>query len=255
MDTFTEELVVRKNSSTDTMKFVVSLLAILAVPAILILLGVTVNVYFIIVAVCAAFFALYGAYYLVTGLYVEYEYAVTNSNITIDKIIAKRSRKRIISVDIKRFNTLKKFNDSDFSKKSYRKIFKASITPEGEDVYGAEMHLDKFGGECLLLFSPSEKVMEAMKPHLKNAIKLELFKNSARKNTSNKKTSTPVPESKTSNTATDNAKETKKSDTKNSKPENGETKNSNVQEKPTTKESVGEVSTQKKSNSKKNKKK
>ena len=209
MDTFTEELVVRKNTSKDTMKLIIYLLAIFAVPAILILLGVTVNFYFIIVAICAVFFAFYAAHYLVTGLYVEYEYAVTNSNITIDKVIAKRNRKRIISVDIKRFNTLKKFKDGEFSKKSYRKIFKASITPNGEDVYGAEMHLDKFGGECLLLFSPGDKTLDAMKPYLKNTTKLDLFKNTGKKSASKAKSGNSKTEPPKNENSESSAKEAK----------------------------------------------
>jgi len=187
MDTFTEELVVRQNTRKDIAKLAVYLLGIFSVPAIFILLGLTVNGYFIIVAICAAFFGIYGSYYLVTGLYKEFEYAVTNSNITIDKVIAKRNRKRVISVDIKRFNTLRKFKESECDKKTYRKIFKASITPDGSDVYAAEMHLDKFGGECLLLFSPGETTLEAMKPYLKNTIKAEMFKNAAKANTASRK--------------------------------------------------------------------
>ncbi len=180
MDTFTEELVVRKNSKKDIAKLASYLLGIFSIPAVFILLGLTVNGYFIIVAICAAFFGVYGSYYLVTGLYKEFEYAVTNSNITIDKVIAKRNRKRVISVDIKRFNSLKKYKESGCENKSYRKVFNASITPDGSDVYAAEMHLEKFGGECLLLFSPGEKTLEAMKPYLKNTIKAEMFKNSAK---------------------------------------------------------------------------
>ena len=135
---------------------------------------------------CAFFFAVYASYYLVTGLYVEYEYAVTNSNITIDKISGKRSRKRIISVDIKRFNTLAKLKDSDVSNKNYRKIFKASITSDGDDVYAAEMHLDKFGGDCLLLFSPNQKTIDAMMPHLRNNIRLQFKKAGIEKTKNNK---------------------------------------------------------------------
>lgn len=173
MDTFTEQMVLRQNTAKDRIKLATYLLGIFAVPAIFVLLGVTVNGYFIIVALCAFFFAIYGSYYLVTGMYIEYEYAVTNSNITIDKIIAKRNRKRIISVDIKRFNTMKKFKESDFEKKNYKKVFKASTTPNGDDVYGAEMHLDKFNGECLLLFSPDEKTLDAMRPYLKAAARIK----------------------------------------------------------------------------------
>ena len=225
MDTFTEELVVKKNTSKDIAKLVIYLLAIFTVPLIFILLGITVNGYFIIVALCAAFFAVYGSYYLVTGLYKEFEYAVTNSNITVDKVIAKRNRKRVISVDIKRFNSLKKLKDSDFAKKDYRKIFKASITPDGDDVYGAEMHLEKFGGECLLLFSPGEKTLDAMKPYLKNTIKAEMFKNSTKKTTAKKPTAETV---KKSEVKTTDKSENSKSDTSSkSQSENNNASNGN----------------------------
>ncbi|MBQ3969483.1 MAG: hypothetical protein II685_03225 [Clostridia bacterium] len=197
MDNFTEELVVRKNTGKDYSKLAVYLLAIFAVPAIFILLGITVNFYFIIVAVCAFFFAIYGSYYLVTALYTEFEYSVTNSNITIDRVIAKRSRKMVISVDIKRLNTLKKLKDGGFADKPYKKIFKASITPDGDDVYASELHLDKFGGDCLLLFSPGEKTLEAMKPYLRSNIKAELFKTGTKKPSANR----------TSKTSNNNARE------------------------------------------------
>ena len=176
MDTFTEQLEVRKNSPKDIIKTIIYLLLIFLAPGLCLLLGAVFNQYFYVVAICAFFFAVYGSYYVVTGLYTEYEYAVTNSNITIDKIIGKRSRKRIISVDIKKFSTLAKLKDCDLTKKSYRKIFGASITPNGDDVFAAEMHLDKFGGECLLLFSPNQKTLEAMLPTLRNNIRLDLRK-------------------------------------------------------------------------------
>lgn len=202
MDTFSEELVIKKNDRKDIAKLVLYLLAIFSAPALFLLLGSLVNPYFVIVAICAFFFAIYGSYYLVTGLYREFEYAVTNSNITIDKVIAKRNRKRVISVDIKRFNTLRKYKESDVAKKKYKKIFNASITADGDDVYAAELHLDKFGGECLLLFSPSEKTLEAMRPYLKNTIKLELFKSNAKKSVNaNKKTE---PEKQEKSSAKDN---------------------------------------------------
>ncbi len=176
MDIFNEQLVVKKNATADWVKTICILILLLLIPAVFIILGIFVNFYFIIVALCAFFFVLYGSYYLLTGMYLEYEYAVTNSNITVDKVIAKRNRKRIMSVDIKKFNTLKKLADSDFKQKRYKKIFKASITPDGDDVYGAEMHLDKFGGDCLLLFSPDDKTLEAMRPYLKATARTDLKK-------------------------------------------------------------------------------
>ncbi|MBQ1388673.1 MAG: hypothetical protein IIY78_03510 [Clostridia bacterium] len=178
MDLFNEQLVIRKNNSKHIMKLIIYLMLIFTVPTVLFFMGLNGigTRYFVVVAVCAFLFGIYGSYYLVTGLYVEYEYAVTNSNITIDKITAKRSRKRIISVDIKKLNTLRTLKDADIDHKSFKKIFKASVTETGNDVYAAEMHLDKFGGDCLLLFSPNEKTLNTMKPFLRQNVKAELIK-------------------------------------------------------------------------------
>ncbi len=178
MDSFTEQLVIRKNNSKHIMKLIIYLLLIFTVPAVLMLMGLNGigTHYFVIVAVCAFLFAVYGSYYLVTGMYVEYEYAVTNSNLTIDRITAKRSRKRIISVDVKKLNTLRTLKNAELDNKSFKKIFKASVTENGSDVYAAEMHLDKFGGDCLLLFSPDEKTLNTMKPYLRTNVKAELLK-------------------------------------------------------------------------------
>ena len=173
-DRYTEQLEKRQNTPNDTIKAVLSLVGVFTVPFIFIILGVFVNFYFIVVAVCAFFFAVYGSYYILNGLYVEYEYTVTNSNITVDKVIGKSRRKMIMSVDLKKFHTLAKLKDVDINSNKYEKIFRASVTPDGDDVYAAEMHLDKFGGNCLLLFSPNEKTMDAMIPYLKNTIKISL---------------------------------------------------------------------------------
>ena len=192
MDSFNEQLVVRKNNAKHISKLVIYLLLMFTVPLVLMFMGLhgIGTRYFVIVAVCAFLFCVYFSYYLITGMYVEYEYAVTNSNITIDKITAKRSRKRIISVDIKKLNTLRKLSDSDVDNKSFKKIFQASAIERGEDVYAAEMHLDKFGGDCLLLFSPDENTLNTMKPFLRTNVKAELIKSGVFKtaSSSSKKT-------------------------------------------------------------------
>lgn len=46
--------------------------------------------------------AIYGAYYIISGLlFKEYEYILTDSTLDIDIITAKRSRKRLKSIEIK----------------------------------------------------------------------------------------------------------------------------------------------------------
>ena len=93
MDMFTERLVAKKWEASDIMKSVLCFVAALAIS-----LAAFVFAGYVAIIVLAA--TLYGAYYLATGfLFVEYEYTLTNEELNIDKIIAKRKR-----VELKTFN-------------------------------------------------------------------------------------------------------------------------------------------------------
>lgn len=92
--------------------------------------------------------AVYGAWYFITAQNVEYEYSVTNSNITVDKVIAKRKRKRIVSFDIKKIEEMGKFDDKDYEKRKYDKLMFASASDFGADVYAAVFLLKNTGTAC-----------------------------------------------------------------------------------------------------------
>ncbi len=98
MDLFTERLVVKKWDSKDIALSVLFFVLALAITvASFIFLG-----FLAIVIMAAAFF---GAYYLATGLLlVEYEYTVTNEELNIDKVIAKRRRVSVKTYNIKEFS-------------------------------------------------------------------------------------------------------------------------------------------------------
>lgn len=54
---------------------------------------------------------IYGAYYLISGLlFKEYEYILTDSTLDIDLVTAKRSRKRLKSINVKELNGGGKFD-------------------------------------------------------------------------------------------------------------------------------------------------
>ena len=54
----------------------------------------------------------YGTYFYVQNTDVEYEYTFTNGELDIDKIIAKKRRKSLVSVDISKFADFGKYEDS-----------------------------------------------------------------------------------------------------------------------------------------------
>lgn len=116
-----------------------------------------------------------GAYYLITMRNVEFEYAITNGDMTVDKIINCRSRKRLTSFDCGDIETLGDYDiDADSLKnKRFDKIVNAS---DYEDGRGAAYLITKSKktGYTLLLYSPSEKISDAMKPFLSRELKMEL---------------------------------------------------------------------------------
>ena len=64
----------------------------------------------------------YGVYILVTHFDVEYEYIFTNGDLDIDKIIAKRKRKRMFSLSVKEFELLLYFVENQKIALSREKI-------------------------------------------------------------------------------------------------------------------------------------
>lgn len=103
MDTFVEQIVViKKTAKTWVAYFGIAVTAIIIMAAAFMFLPA--------ISIVVAALTLYGAYKLYSMLSVEYEYIITNSTIDIDKIIAKSSRKRIISFDLTAVQRIEKYN-------------------------------------------------------------------------------------------------------------------------------------------------
>lgn len=167
MDIFVEQIIKKKFGTKDYLIFVgiVLLGCILILASMLFIPDFSV---FVLVAVCA------GAYYLISSRNLEFEYSVTNGDITIDKIINRRSRKRIISMDAHNIEAMGKYNPEEHSAKSYAARLIVSGTDDGKDAwYFAGNNPQK--GNILVVFSPDEKVLTAIKPFLARQVSLNAF--------------------------------------------------------------------------------
>ena len=164
MDIFVEQIVTKKPSSTDTAKKVGISAGILIVCAffILFLMG-----YFPL-NILLCFLALYGGYYLFTGIDCEYEYIVTNGDLDIDKIIAKRKRKRLISVKVSTFDDFGVLSADTQTPKDITTVLAGKNTGEGD--YYADFNHPTLGN-VRLIFTPEEKITEGLKPYLPRLIK------------------------------------------------------------------------------------
>lgn len=101
--------------------------------------------------------AIYGGYWLITREDIEFEYILTNSVLDVDKIMAKRSRKRILSVDLNEANSMKIARNIPQGVK----IIDASPRGIEDGVYMVEF--SKKGERKILLFKPNEKILSGIK--------------------------------------------------------------------------------------------
>lgn len=97
---------------------------------------------------------------------VEFEYILTNSDLDVDKIMAKKGRKRIISIDFKNIEIMANINDNDHNY-DYRnrteniKLYDVTGNKTNGNVYFIDTEI-----ECenvRILFQPTSKMLDAIK--------------------------------------------------------------------------------------------
>lgn len=108
----------------------------------------------------------YGAYILITHFNVEYEYILTNGDIDIDKIIAKRKRKRVLSFSTKEFEIVAPYKQGE----NYTNVLDLG-TRNYENAYYAVFSKD--GQKKTLVFNPPQKMIEAMRTYSPRTVHLK----------------------------------------------------------------------------------
>lgn len=156
MDIFLEYIVKRQKTMQDTF------ITIGIIIAFLIVLVVGIGLPFGPIIVVAAG---YGAYWLITSRSIEYEYIVTNGELDVDKIIAQRKRKRILSIHSRDFEILAPVHDPqykrDFENVNIQKTVEAMSSMNSGNLYFAVFMKD--GARTKLIFEPTEKMLDAFK--------------------------------------------------------------------------------------------
>ena len=106
----------------------------------------------------------------------EFEYSITNGDIAVDKIINRRSRKRLTSFDAKAIEEMGKYTENAQKLKGKRvdKTIFAAETDDGKDAWYIIAKSRKTG-LTLLVFSPDERCIDAIKPFMDRRLKFEIF--------------------------------------------------------------------------------
>ncbi len=174
MDAYTEQIIKHKKTYRDFLIKLAMIMSIFAVLSLGLILGIYVNFYFMFIGVACAAYDIYLCHRVITGLDVEYEYQVTNNNLQIDKIMSKRRRKSILSIDIKKIEGFDKISDNRLNADRCDKVMQLGTYDDDPSQYRFIVQTNKYG-KIMVVFAPNQKVLNAIKLHLKPEVKRYLL--------------------------------------------------------------------------------
>ncbi len=181
MDIFVEQIVKKEPTSTDMAKRIAIVLGM----GILMAAGLFLFLFTWLSIIGLAVFAgaIWLGWYLITGTSCEYEYIVTNGEIDIDKIIAKRKRIRLITAKASAFEAFGEYENAPETDSGVTVVSAAGIPetagengemPELKTYYADLKHPS--AGAVRLIFTPEQKVIDALAPFFPRQLKIELSK-------------------------------------------------------------------------------
>ncbi len=165
MDNFAEQLITRKETKSDKISRIGTLITGSLFSVCLALLGLLqlsqplITMMFLLLAAAGG----YMTYLLVQGRYVEYEYTFTNGELDIDKIIAQKKRKELLSVEVRTFTDFGKYSD-DMEESEDMTVVMATDNIISNEYYADFEHSEY--GKTRLVFVPDEKMLGNIKKFL-----------------------------------------------------------------------------------------
>ena len=173
MDNFAEQLVKKNETSSDKTKRLLMTVGGTVLTAVLALFGFFTigNPVLSLLGFLLAVGAGYGTFFIVQSSHIEYEYAFTNGELDIDKIIAKRKRKPLLSVEVRKFTDFGKYSDDPEETAEMTVVISFDNIASHE--YYADFQHDDYG-LTRLVFSPNEKMLENIKRFLSGSLRSKL---------------------------------------------------------------------------------
>lgn len=154
MDSYCEQLVAKTRTTSDTVKIVMCIVVSALIAAVCVFFVFLTGALLLLIL---AFGAVGIGLWLAAGVGVEYEYIITNDEMDIDKIIGKRKRKRMITVDLKRVTD---FAPLPYDKEDFDVVVQASGGFEGR-AYCMFVEHSSYGN-VKIVFDPNKKIRNAI---------------------------------------------------------------------------------------------
>lgn len=170
MDTISEQLVPKLNTGADKAKKIAISIGSILLASVLMWLAIVFGIYSLIILVLLI---LYGGVWLVANMNVEYEYIITNNEMDIDKIIGRRKRKRMITLDLSTSEDFAPYpTDGEVNVDA---TVHATSGVEKDAHYLIVQHSSY--GKVMLIFNPNEKTREAIMQEIPNSLRIKIKHN------------------------------------------------------------------------------
>ena len=169
MDTFKEQVVKKTPTRRDKMLETLATISAFALAFSLCLASLAFFPKISPLAIFLGCAAVWLSFRLSKKLQIEYEYAFTNGELDVDKIIAKSKRKRLCSVHLNNITSVGIWND-DMEVDADRTIVLASDNRPSVPEYYMEFVYKDYGN-TILFFSPDKDMLELMAPYIPRDLK------------------------------------------------------------------------------------
>lgn len=166
MEIFVEEMVAKKKNGACNARILG--LAVLCFAVVFILMTVVITAFaafapFIFLASAGC---VYGTYILISGENVEFEYALVNNEIDIDKIVNRKKRKKLTSANLRELESFGTRKNPDYEKyvrdPAVKKVY-ACRDKNADDVFFL-LYIENTVKK-MLVFSPSEKITSVVEKY------------------------------------------------------------------------------------------
>ncbi len=170
MDIYTEQLVTKRRTGGDVAKIALTLLGCMLLGAAVVFFSLISG--FLVLIIVGLIIIGVGAW-IAAGFGVEYEYIVTNNEMDIDKILGKRKRKRMITVDLSKATQFESMPEA--GEKNVDVTVYASTGMEKDAHVLICEHSDY--GTVKIIFNPNENTRKAIGQGLPPALRRKVNDN------------------------------------------------------------------------------
>ena len=171
MDYYIEYMVRKKTTIKERLIIAGSVVPAAIVSLLLFLILIPLNQgMFAMLGIAAAW---YGFYRIAGISHVEFEYMMTNGDLDVDRITARRNRKRLLSISAHTIEVLAPvFRLGEYAV-TEAKVVDASIDSKGADTYFLIAYQNS--QRILLFFNPSERILEMFQKHNPRKVFIEKY--------------------------------------------------------------------------------